>query len=247
MNRIIGIHAVQALLDAGRAIDRVLIAKGATGQRLQKIIEDCRTRAVSVRFEPRENLDRIADRGVHQGVVAYAAKKSAARLEDLIEQAEPDGVILVADSVQDPHNLGAIVRTAHAAGAVGVIVPERRAAGLTDTVAKAAAGALEYLPVVKVTNINRTLDELKQAGFWIYGFDERGDRTPWEADFQGKTVIVVGAEGSGLHRMTAEKCDFLLRIPMQGEISSLNVSVAAGIALFEVVRQRHAQPDDESE
>jgi 23S rRNA (guanosine2251-2'-O)-methyltransferase len=247
MNRIIGVHAVQALLDAGRPLDRVLIAKGATSQRLQKIIEDCRTRAVSVRFEPRENLDRLADKGVHQGVVAYAAKKSAARLEDLIEQAEPDGVILVADSVQDPHNLGAIVRTAHAAGAVGVIVPERRAAGLTDTVAKAAAGALEYLPVVKVTNINRTLDELKEAGFWIYGFDERGDRAPWEADFQGKTVIVVGAEGSGLHRMTAEKCDFLLRIPMQGEISSLNVSVAAGIALFEVVRQRHAQQDDESE
>jgi 23S rRNA (guanosine2251-2'-O)-methyltransferase len=247
MNRIIGIHAVQALLDAGRPIDRVLIAKGATSQRLQKIVEDCRTRAVSVRFEPRENLDRLADKGIHQGVVAFAAKKSAARLEDLIEQSEDDALILVADSVQDPHNLGAIVRTAHAAGALGIIVPERRAAGLTDTVAKAAAGALEYLPVVKVTNINRALDELKEAGFWIYGFDERGDRAPWEAEFQGKTVIVVGAEGSGLHRMTAEKCDFLLRIPMQGEISSLNVSVAAGIALFEVVRQRHAQQDDESE
>lgn len=240
MNRIIGIHAVEAVLDAGKPLDRVVVAKGVTNSRLQKIVDGCRARGVPIRFEPRAELDRLADKKAHQGVVAYGRRRAAMRLEDLIEEAPEDALLLVADSVQDPHNLGAIVRSAYAAGAIAVIVPERRAAGLTDTVAKTAAGALEYLPVVKVTNINRALDELKDAGFWIHGFDERGDRAPWEADFKGKTVLVVGAEGSGLHRMTAEKCDFLLRIPMQGEVSSLNVSVAAGIALFEAVRQRNS-------
>ncbi len=238
MDRIIGIHAVEAALASGRSLDRVLIAKGASNQRVQKVVDECRARGLSVRFEPRANLDRLADKGAHQGVVAYGARKAAARIEDLLDDPAENALIVIADGVQDPHNLGAIVRSAHAAGASGVIIPERRAAGLNDTVAKAAAGALEYLPVVKVTNVNRALDELKKAGFWIYGFDERGEQLPWEADLTGKAVLVMGAEGDGLHRVTAEKCDFLLRIPMQGEVSSLNVSVAAGVALFEAVRQR---------
>ncbi len=238
MNRIIGIHAVEALVEAGRPLDRVLIAKGSTNSRLQKIIDGCRARGVPVRFEPRANLDRLADRGAHQGVIAYGARKPMARLEDLIDAAGDDALFVIADGVQDPHNLGAIVRSANAAGAMALIIPERRASGLTDTVAKAAAGALEYLPIVRVKNINRALDQLKEEGFWIHGLDEKGDRFPWDCDLTGKTVLVLGAEGEGLHRLTAEKCDFLMQIPMQGQVSSLNVSVAAGVALFEAVRQR---------
>lgn len=238
MNRTIGIHAVEALVEAGRPLDRVLIAKGSSNPRLDKIIAGCRERGVPVSFEPRANLDRLADRGAHQGVVAYGARKPMARLDDLIAEAGDDALFVIADGVQDPHNLGAIVRTANAAGAMALIIPERRASGLTDTVAKTAAGALEHLPVVRVKNINKALDELKSEGFWIHGLDERGDRFAWDCDLTGKTVLVVGAEGDGLHRLTAEKCDFLMQIPMLGDVSSLNVSVAAGIALFEAVRQR---------
>ena len=229
---------MEAALAAGRPLDRVFISRGARNARTQRVVDACRRAHVPVRFEPRQSLDRLSNGAVHQGVLAYAAGKKAFRLEELLDKAADDALVVMADGVEDPHNLGAIVRSAHAAGALAVIVPERRAAGVSDTVAKAAAGALEYLPVVCVKNVNRALEQLKKAGFWIYGFDERGEQAHWEADFAGKVALVLGAEGAGLHRLTAEKCDFLLRIPMAGEIASLNVSVAAGVALFEVVRQR---------
>ncbi len=229
---------MEAALNSGRPLDRVIIARGAHNPRIQGLVDACRQARVPVRFDQRQSLDRLSNGAVHQGVLAYAASKKSIRLEDLLENAAEDGLMVVADGVEDPHNLGAIVRSAHAAGAAAVIIPERRAAGVSDTVAKAAAGALEYLPVVRVKNVNRAIEQLKEAGFWIYGLDERGEKAVWEAEFAGKVALVLGAEGAGLHRLTAEKCDFLVRIPMAGEIASLNVSVAAGVALFEVVRQK---------
>jgi 23S rRNA (guanosine2251-2'-O)-methyltransferase len=211
-------------------MNRVLVAKGAAGQRIQEIIGLCREMAVPVRFEPRETLDRLANSSAHQGVVALGAAGPHAELEDLIASAK---LLVVLDGVEDPHNLGAIVRTAHAAGAAAVVIPERRAAGLTETVAKAAAGALEHLPVARVTNVSRTLEMLKSRGFWIYGLDERGGEDYDRAKYAEPTVFVLGGEGKGLHEQVKKHCDVLVRIPLAGQISSLNVSVAAGIVLFE--------------
>lgn len=240
MDRLIGIHAVAAALEAGRPLDRVLIARGAGGPRMQVVIDACRRAGVPVRFEPRNRLDKEARGGVHQGVVAFAAARRALGLADFLASAGPDALLVVAAALEDPHNLGAIVRSAHAAGALAVVVPERRSVGLTESVAKAAAGALEFLPVARVKNVNRAVDQLKEADFWVYGLDERGEQTCWETDLRGRVALVLGAEGKGLHRLTAEKCDRLIRIPMQGNVASLNVSVAAGVVLFEAVRQRTA-------
>jgi len=229
-----GVHPVAEALRAGHPLDRVLIAQGAGGPRLQEIIDMARRASIPVRFEPRRSLDRLAGSEAHQGVVALGAAKKYAALEEL----GPAELVVVLDGVEDPHNLGAIIRTAHAAGAGSVIIPERRAAGLTDVVAKAAAGALEYLPVVRVTNINRALENLKERGFWIYGLDERGREDYDRVEYQSPTALVLGGEGAGLHEHVRKHCDLLVRIPMAGKISSLNVSVAAGIVLFELRRWR---------
>jgi len=201
---------------------------------MQEIIGLCRELAVPVRFEPRETLDRVASSSAHQGVVALGAAGPHAELEDLLPAAK---LLVVLDGIEDPHNLGAIIRTAHAAGAAAVVIPERRAAGLTETVAKAAAGALEHLPVARVTNVSRTLEMLKQRGFWIYGLDERGTQDYDRAEYAQPTVFVLGGEGKGLHEMVKKHCDLLVRIPLAGKISSLNVSVAAGIVLFDWKRR----------
>lgn len=235
MSILSGINPVLESLKAGHPLERILVAKGAGGPRLQQIVELARRASVPVRFEERAGLDRLAGSPAHQGVVAMGASKRYAELEDVAPAAQ---LLVVLDGVEDPHNLGAIVRTAHAAGAGGIVIPERRAVGLTDVVAKAAAGALEYLPVVRAVNINRTLEELKTLGYWIYGLDERGvedyDRTAYNAP----TVLVFGGEGKGLHDLVRRHCDVLVRIPMEGHIPSLNVSVAAGIVLFECKRRR---------
>jgi len=229
-----GIHPVAEALRAGSALDRILIAQGAGGPRLQEIIDLARRADVPVRFEPRAALERLAGTTAHQGVVALGAARKYADL-DSVAQAE---MLIVLDGVEDPHNLGAIVRTAHAAGAGAVIIPERRAAGVTDVVAKAAAGALEHLPVVRVTNINRALEDLKQRGYWIYGLDERGAQEYHRTEYARPTAFVLGGEGSGLHEQVRKHCDSLVRIPVSGKIPSLNVSVAAGIILFEWKRRR---------
>lgn len=195
-----------------------------------------RRASIPVRFEPRAALDRLAGTPAHQGVVAMGAARQYVALEDLAEAK----LLVVLDGVEDPHNLGAIIRTAHAAGAGGVVIPDRRSAGVTDVVAKAAAGALEYLPVARVTNINRTLEDLKRRGFWIYGLDERGPREYDQVEFASPTVLVLGGEGKGLHEQVRKHCDELLSIPMAGRISSLNVSVAAGVVLFEWRRRSKA-------
>ena len=222
-------------LRARRPLDRVLVAKGAGGPRVQEIVDLSRKNSTPLRFEERGALDRLAGSAAHQGVVALGAAKQYAQFEDVAGAAR---MLVVLDGVEDPHNLGAVVRTAHAAGADAVVVPERRAAGLTETVAKAAAGALEHLPVARVTNINRVLEDLKKRGYWIYGVDERGDQDYDSVDFAERAVLVFGAEGKGLHQMVREHCDVLVRIPLAGKISSLNVSVAAGVVLFEWKRRR---------
>ncbi len=226
---LIGIHPVAEALRAKRPLERILIARGAGGHRLQEIIDLARTTETPVRFEDRGALDRLAGAKSHQGVVALGAEKKYAQLEDVAQASE---LLVVLDGVEDPHNLGAIIRTAHAAGAGAVMIAERRAAGLTETVAKAAAGALEHLPVVRVVNINHTLRSLKDEGYFIYGLDERGELAYDAVDWPEKTVIVMGAEGKGLHDLVKKNCDALVRIPMAGQIASLNVSVATGIVLF---------------
>ena len=232
---IAGVHPVREALRAGRAFDRVLIARGAGGPRLQEIIDLARERSVTLRFEPREALDRASNGATHQGVVGFGAAHRYAELDQVLPDAK---LLVVLDGVEDPHNLGAIIRTGHAVGASAVIVPDRRAAGLTETVAKAAAGALEHLPVVRVGNVNQTLDDLKKRGFWIYGLDERGGQVYNEIDYLQPTVFVLGGEGHGLHELVKKHCDALVRIPMAGAIASLNVSVATGVVLFEW-RRRH--------
>jgi 23S rRNA (guanosine2251-2'-O)-methyltransferase len=205
---------------------------------LQEIIDMARRASVPVRFEARAVLDRLAGTPAHQGVVALGSAKKYADLE----VAASSTLAVVLDGVEDPHNLGAIIRTAHAAGAGAVIIPERRAAAVTDVVAKAAAGALEHLPVVRVTNISRTLEDLKQRGFWIYGLDERGDQDYDRVDFASPSALVLGGEGKGLHDQVRKHCDLLVRIPVEGRIASLNVSVAAGIVLFEWKKKKGREP-----
>lgn len=237
MSIIAGVNPVLEALKAERAIERVHLAKGAGGPRLQQIIDLCREAEVPIRFDERAQLDRLARAATHQGVVAIAGEQRYGSLEDIPTSAQ---LVVVADGIEDPHNLGAIIRTAHAAGADALIIPERRAVGVTAVVTKAAAGAIEHLPLIRVTNLNRSLELLKQRGFWIYGLDERAEQTYDNVQYTTPTVLVLGAEGAGLHLQTRKHCDILVRIPMAGAITSLNVSVAAGIALFEW-RRRNAK------
>jgi 23S rRNA (guanosine2251-2'-O)-methyltransferase len=230
-----GINPVLETLKAGQPLERILVTKGAGGPRLQQIIDLARLASVPVRFEDRASLDRLAGTPTHQGVVALGASERYAVLNDV---AAAGALLVVLDGVEDPHNLGAIIRTSHAAGAAGVVIPERRAAGLTDVVAKAAAGALAYLPVVRAGNINRALEDLKQRGYWIYGLDERGAEDYTHVAYNSPAALVFGGEGKGLHDLVRKHCDVLVRIPMEGRIPSLNVSVAAGIVLFEFKRRR---------
>jgi 23S rRNA (guanosine2251-2'-O)-methyltransferase len=243
MDRLTGIHAVREALEAARPLDRIVIAKGRQDTRTEEIVQLARKQGVPVRFEDRGQLDRLANSKDHQGVVALAAARGAASLEEIIGSAKASqrGLIVLLDGVEDPHNLGAIVRTALAAGAHGVVIPERRAAGLTDTVSRASAGALSHLPVAKVTNLVRSMEELKEAGYWLIGLDEHAEQSYTQADYNSPVGIVLGGEGQGLHELTRRRCDFLVSLPTTGPVKSLNVSVATGVVLFEVLRQRAAK------
>lgn len=231
----IGVHPVLEALRAQRPLSRVVIAKGSAASRLKEIIDLCRRQSVPVRFESREALDRLSGGAAHQGVIAVGAAQQYRQLEEVLEGAR---LLVVLDGIQDPHNLGAIIRTAHAAGAAAVVIPERRAAPLTETVARAAAGALEHLPVARVINLNRALETLKARGFWVYGLDERGEHLYDAVDYALPTAFVLGAEGQGLHQQVRKHCDYVIRIPLAGRVSSLNVSVAAGVVLFEWKRRK---------
>jgi 23S rRNA (guanosine2251-2'-O)-methyltransferase len=235
-----GIHAVSEALKArGRSFQHVAVARERHDARVQKIVEQCRAAGVAVRHVPREELDRLANRAPHQGVVAVTAEKEYADVDDLLAARRGQhSFLLVLDGIEDPHNLGAIIRTADAAGADGIVIPERRAVGVTATVAKASSGAVEHVPIARVTNIARTLEDLKQRNVWTVGLDERGEQSYDQLDFNMDCALVVGAEGKGLHDLVRKRCDFLVSIPMLGRVPSLNVSVAAGIVMYEVARQR---------
>ena len=235
MSVVVGIHPVREALLSEGAIDCVVIVRGAGGHRLQEIIELCRQRSVPVRFEGRRTLEKLSGSASSQGVMAMMPAEQYADRTQVLAKAQ---MVVVLDGVEDPHNLGAVVRTAHAAGAGAVVIPERRAAGLTETVAKVAAGALAHMAVVRVGNLGRALDELKADGYWIYGLDQRGDSNYDTVEYTPPSALVLGGEGKGLHQHVRKRCDFLVRIPLAGRISSLNVSVAAGIALFEWKRRR---------
>jgi 23S rRNA (guanosine2251-2'-O)-methyltransferase len=243
MHYIYGINAVtEALKARGRAFEWVGMAKERHDLRLQRLIEDCRRLSVPVRFVQRIELDRMAGNAAHQGVVAVTSTKQYSDLDDLIGAKRGQySLLVVLDGVEDPHNLGAILRTADAAGADGVVIPERRAVGVTGTVTKASAGASEHLPIAKVTNIARTVEELKDRNIWTVGLDEQGQQIYDALDYRMDCALILGAEGKGLHDLVKKKCDFLVSIPMLGKVPSLNVSVAAAVVLYEILRQRRAR------
>ncbi len=243
MHYIYGINSVSEALKArGRAFEWVGMAKERHDLRLQRLIEDCRKLGIPVRFLQRAELDRMAGLVGHQGVIAVTSAKQYNELDDIIAAKRAQySLIVVLDGVEDPHNLGAILRTADASGANGVVIPERRAAAVTGTVTKASAGASEHLPIAKVTNIARTVEELKDQNIWTVGLDERGEQTYDALDYNMDCALVLGGEGKGLHDLVKKKCDFLVSIPMLGKVPSLNVSVAAAVVLYEIVRQRRAR------
>lgn len=245
MDVLYGIHAVEeALLARSRSLDHLEVGKERHDQRLQSVIDLARKEGVSLRFVPREQLDRLARTKSHQGVVAVVAGKRYSELDDILANKKGQHSFLVAlDGVEDPHNLGALIRTADGAGADGIVIPERRAAAVNATVAKASAGASEHVNIARVVNLARTLEEIKERNLWIVGLDERGDRSYDQVDYRMDCAIVLGAEGHGLHDLVRKKCDYLVSIPMAGRVPSLNVSVAGAVVMYEVARQRRALPE----
>jgi 23S rRNA (guanosine2251-2'-O)-methyltransferase len=240
MQIIFGIHAVEEALTArGRGFDYVAVVPGRGDARIQKITQLCREAGVPLRSIPRDQLTRLAKTANHQGVVAVTAEKKYDDVEDLLAHKRAQhAFLLVLDGIEDPHNLGAIIRTAEGAGADGIVIPERRAVGVTPTVVKASAGASEHLPIARVTNLGRALEDLKSRNIWTVGLDERGGQVYDQIDYKMDCALVLGAEGHGLHEQVRKKCDFLVSIPMLGKVPSLNVSVAAAVVMYEVARQR---------
>jgi 23S rRNA (guanosine2251-2'-O)-methyltransferase len=239
MANIYGVLPVLEALRAGaRRIDRILVAEGARDSRLREVFEAARRARVPIRHEPRVSLDRISHNANHQGVIAVTWAATFADADDLLNKVSSETIFILLDGVEDPHNLGAIIRTAECGGASAVIIPERRAVHLTETVAKSSAGAIEYLPVARVTNLASFISELKKRNIWVVGVESSGTIEYNKFDFRGATALVFGSEGGGLHRLVRERCDAIVSIPMHGKVSSLNVSVAVGIVLFEAIGQR---------
>ena len=237
VNALYGINSVSEAIRA-RPVDYVLVAQGAANPRLQEIIDACRSAGIAVRFAPRPALERAAGTPHHQNVVALCTPKAYDDLGTILAGAERP-LLVVLDGVEDPANLGAIVRTAVATGVHGVVIPARRAAGLSPAVARSAAGALEHAKIARVTNLVQTLSELKERGVWVYGFEAQASKAYLELDYTGACALVFGGEGHGVHRLVRETCDELARIPLHGPVQSLNVSVAAAVVLYEAARQRH--------
>ena len=235
-----GRNAVLEAFRSGKTIDKLFVLDGCQDGPVRTIIREAKKADTIINFVDKERLDRLANSGHHQGVVAQAAAYEYAEVEDILNIArerEEDPFIFILDEIEDPHNLGAIIRTANLAGAHGVIIPKRRAVGLTATVAKTSAGAINYTPVAKVTNISKTIDELKKQGMWFVCADMGGE-TMYNLNLKGSIGLVIGNEGSGVSRLVKEKCDYIASIPMKGDIDSLNASVAAGVLAYEIVRQR---------
>lgn len=235
-----GRNAVIEAFRAGRTIDKIFILDGCQDGPVLTIKREAARHGSLIKYVTKERLEQMSETGKHQGVIAYAAAYEYAGVEDILQKAADKGeapFIFLLDNIEDPHNLGAIIRTANLAGAHGVIIPKNRAVGLTATVAKASAGALNYTPVAKVTNLGQTIEELKKEGLWFVCADMDGTQM-YQLDLRGPIGLVIGNEGSGAGRLVKEKCDFAASIPMRGDIDSLNASVAAGILAYEIVRQR---------
>ena len=235
-----GRNAVLEAFRAGKPIDRLFILDGCQDGPVKSILREAKKHDTIITFVPKERLDQMSDTGHHQGVIAYGAAYEYAEVEDMLKAAEEKGeppFLILLDGIEDPHNLGAIIRTANLAGAHGVIIPKRRASGLTATVARTSAGALNYTPVAKVTNLAATIEDLKEKGLWFVCAD-MGGTTMYDLNLTGPIGLVIGNEGDGVSRLVKEKCDFVASIPMKGEIDSLNASVAAGVLAYEIVRQR---------
>ena len=238
--KIEGRNAVLEAFRSGKTIDKLFVLDGCQDGPVKSIIREAKKTDTIINFVDKERLDRLAGTGHHQGVVAQAAAYEYAEVEDILKAAKDKGeapFIFILDEIEDPHNLGAIIRTANQAGAHGVIIPKRRAVGLTATVAKTSAGAINYTPVAKVTNISKTIEDLKKQGMWFVCADMDGT-TMYDLNLTGPIGLVIGNEGSGVGRLVKEKCDFVASIPMKGDIDSLNASVAAGVLAYEIVRQR---------
>jgi len=238
---ILGRNAILEALDSGTTIDKVYMAKGDVDSALRHIASRARDTGSVVVETDRRKLDFMAKNQAHQGIVALAAVKAYCEIGDILalatERGEPP-LVVVCDELSDPHNLGAVIRTAEAAGAHGIVIPKRRSAGITPIVQKTSAGAVNHMPVARVPNLTAAIKTLQQAGLWIYGAAMEGEKTLWETDLTGPMAIVIGSEGDGLGRLVAEHCDFLVKIPMAGKMSSLNASVSAALLLYETVRQR---------
>ena len=235
-----GRNAVLEAFRSGKTIDRLFVLDGCKDGPVQSILREARKQDTVIQFVPRERLDQISGGGHHQGVGPYAAAYKYAEVEDMLQAAREKGeppFLFLLDGIEDPHNLGAIIRTANLAGAHGVIIPKRRAVGLTATVAKTSAGALNYTPVAKVTNLGSTIEELKKQGLWFVCADMGGE-VMYRLNLKGPIGLVIGNEGEGVSRLVREKCDMTAAIPMKGDIDSLNASVAAGVLAYEIVRQR---------
>lgn len=235
-----GRNAVLEAFRSGKTIDKLYVQKGVSDGPIQSIVREAKKTDTIINFVERERLDQMSEEGHHQGVIAHAAAYEYAEVEDMLKAAEEKGeapFLFLLDGIEDPHNLGAIIRTANLAGAHGVIIPKRRAVGLTATVAKTSAGALNYTPVAKVTNLTATMEELKEKGMWFVCADMGGE-VMYRVNLKGPIGLVIGGEGSGVSRLLKEKCDMVASIPMKGDIDSLNASVAAGVLAYEIVRQR---------
>ena len=236
-----GRNAVTEALRSGVNIDKVFIAKGETDAALKHIASKARAAGAAVVEADRRKLDSMSVTHSHQGVIAMAAYAEYVTIDDILENAKQKGeqpLIIICDEISDPHNLGAIIRTSEATGAHGVIIPKRRSAGLSATVAKASSGAIFHIAIARVTNLTAAIKELKKVGVWVFAASTDGDKTFWETDFTCATAFVIGSEGSGISRLVSENCDYRVSIPMSGEISSLNASVSAAVLLYEAVRQR---------
>jgi 23S rRNA (guanosine2251-2'-O)-methyltransferase len=239
MSVLYGINAIHEALKAnpGR-IERICVERGQKNPRIQEILELSKQNHIHISFEDRSWMDRKSEGARHQGVLCYIAELATFDAEDIVAQAKSPGLLVILDGIEDPHNLGAIIRSAEAAGADGVFVPQHRSSGLTASVVKASAGAASHAKVSRIKNVSQTLELLKKSGYWVTGLDADADFPIWKMDLTAPTALVMGNEGSGLHRLVKEKCDFLASLPICGNVGSYNVSVAAGIALYEALRQR---------
>lgn len=243
-DKIEGRNSVLEALHSDRTINKILVAKGSREGSINKIIALAKERKIVITEVMKQKLDSISDTGAHQGVVAFVSPVEYVDVKDILEEAkrreEPPFVVIL-DEIEDPHNLGAILRTADAVGAHGVVIPKRRSVGVTAVVSKASAGAIEHVKIARVANVSNTIDFLKERGVWVYGIEANGSSKFYEEDLRGAVAIVIGSEGKGIGKLVTKKCDFLLNIPMKGKVTSLNASVAGAVVMYEVLKQREVK------